>query len=239
MEILDKILLKAQIETKFLLEQKWGVRKPSDPFSIPKYQLKKYLPPDPVIIDCGAHIGADSVEFARIFPRAVIHSFEPVPAVFNNLKHATRKFNNIRCYNLALSDRSGMATMHVSGGASDASSSLLKPTGHKEDHPDVYFGDPIEVPALTLDEWAEQYRIPKIDFLWLDMQGFEYQMLQASSKILPAVMLIHSEVSMKESYSQSMIYSDFRQWLEGRGFSVVAEAIPEGADMGNALFMKS
>jgi hypothetical protein len=129
--------------------------------------------------------------------------------------------------------------MYVSSGSSDASSSLLKPTGHKEDHPDVYFENHIEVSTLTLDDWAETNNIPKVDFLWLDMQGFEYQMMQASATILPMVRLIHTEVSLREAYGQSLIYADFKKRLESRGFSVVAEAIPEGTDMGNALFVKS
>jgi FkbM family methyltransferase len=238
MKLLNKILLKAQIETRFLLEQKWRIRKPVDIYSIPKYLLKKYLPSNPVIIDCGAHTGGDSVELARIFPKGVVHCFEPVPAVFSNLKYNTRKYNNIHCYNLALSDKTGTAGMYVSSGSSDASSSLLQPTGHKEDHPDVYFEDRIEVTTLTLDDWAERNNIPKVDFLWLDMQGFEHQMMKASSRILPMVKLIHTEVSMREAYAQSLIYADFKKWMEGHGFSVVEEAIPQGADMGNALFVK-
>lgn len=238
MQILDKILLKAQIEAKYLLEQKWGIKKPSDPHSIPKYSLKKYVPDNPVIIDCGAHVGSDSIELVKMFPRAIVHSFEAVPGVFDSLKHNTRKFGNIFCYNLALSNKTGSAAMYVSSGSSDASSSLLEPTGHKEDHPDVYFRNRIEVATITLDDWAEKNNITKVDFLWLDMQGFEYQMMQASSRILPTVKLIHTEVSMREAYAESLIYKDLRKWLEGHGFSVVAEAIPKGSDMGNALFVK-
>jgi FkbM family methyltransferase len=239
MRILDKILLKAQIETKYLLEQKWGIKKPSDTHSIPKYALKKYIPHNPVIIDCGAHVGADSIELVKMFPKAVVHCFEPVPEIYRNLKYNTRKFGNISCYNLALSNKTGTAGMYVSSGSSDASSSLLEPTGHKEDHPDVYFKNHIEVETMTLDDWAEKNNITSVDFLWLDMQGFEYQMMQASSKILPTVKLIHTEVSMRETYAQSLIYADLRRWLESRGYSVVAEAIPEGSDMGNVLFVKS
>jgi FkbM family methyltransferase len=238
MELLDKIIMKARVETRFLLEQKWGVKRPSDPFSIPKHSLKKYLPPDPVIIDCGAHVGADSVELARIFPHAVIHSFEPVPDIFRHLKSNTRKYPNIHCYQLALSDTTGSTTMFVSSGNSDASSSLLSPTGHKDFHPDVLFENTIPVQTMTLDDWATTYQVPRVDFLWLDMQGFESHMLQASSHIFPGVSVIHTEVSLQEAYAKAMLYGDFRNWMQTKGFSVAAEAIPEGVDMGNALFIK-
>jgi FkbM family methyltransferase len=238
MEILNKIVLKAQIETRFLFEQKWGIRKPSDPYSIPKYTLKKYLPGNPVIIDCGAHIGADSVELSRIFSKGSIHSFEPIPHLFSELKHNARKYDNMHCYNVALSDKTGTAEMFVSSGSSDASSSLLQPTGHNQEHPDVYFKDKVKVTTLRLDDWAQTNKVAKVDFLWLDMQGFERTMLAASSVILPTVKLIHTEVSMREVYAQSSIYGEYKKWLEGVGFSVIVEAIPEGTDMGNALFVK-
>lgn len=238
MNIFEKIRLKTSIEARFLLEQKWGLKKPSDPYSIPKYLLRKYLPKKPVIIDCGAHVGADSVELAKLFPAASIHSFEPLPEIFKHLKRNTRKFQNIHCYQMALSNHSGFANMYVSSGISDASSSLLTPTGHRKDHPGVHFENNIQVPTITLDEWADKNNISQVDFLWFDMQGLEYRVLNASSEVLPKVKAIHSEVSMREAYAGSLLYPDFRAWLEGLGFTVVSEAIPEGVDMGNALFVK-
>ena len=63
MQILNDILLKFKISFNFLTKQKWGILKPNDPHSIPKYLLKKYLINKPIIIDCGAHIGS-----VQIFP---------------------------------------------------------------------------------------------------------------------------------------------------------------------------
>ena len=83
-----------QSRTRFLLEQKWGIVKPVDPFSISKSLLKKYLPKNAIMIDCGAHVGSDSIELARIFPQSMVHSFEPVPAIFSQLKKNTQPMNH-------------------------------------------------------------------------------------------------------------------------------------------------
>ncbi len=238
MNITNRILLKLRIEKRFLLEQKWGIKKPADPFSISKSILKKYLPKSPVIIDCGAHIGADSIELAKIFPKGKIHSFEPVPSVYKQLRSNSKNQSNIFCYKVALSNTNGIARMFVSNGSSDASSSLLAPTAHLTDHPDVYFDYNIEVQTQTLDTWATKNNIEKVDFLWLDMQGFELRMLQASNRILSTVKAIHTEVSTRETYENAVLYNDFRKWLEVQGFKVIAEAIPEGTDMGNVLFVR-
>ena len=76
MNLLEKITLKLSIEKRFFLEQRMGWKTPDDRYNIPKFLLRKYLPADSVIIDCGACDGSDSMELARIFPRAAIHSFE-------------------------------------------------------------------------------------------------------------------------------------------------------------------
>jgi FkbM family methyltransferase len=238
MNLFEKIKLKLDIESRFFLEQKWGFRKPKDPHAISKSLLVKLLPENPVIIDCGAHVGADSVELARIFPKGVVHSFEPVPEIFGYLKNSARKYSNIVCYQLALSNQDGTAKMHVSSGSSNASSSLLKPTGHIENHPDVYFDNTIDAQTLTLDSWAVKNNVSRVDFLWLDMQGFELHMLKASNVILPKVKAIYTEVSVKETYENAVLYSEFKEWLTGQGFKVAIEAIPEGTDMGNVLFVK-
>ena len=223
---------------KFYLEQDLAVIKPSDLYSIPKGLFKKYLPSNPVIVDCGSHVGSDSIDLGKIFPKAEIHSFEPVPEIFQQLKINTSKYKNIHCYPLALGDIDGKTEMFVSSLGSDASSSLLKPASHLIDHPNVLFESRIQVDILKLDTWAQENNVKKVDLLWLDMQGFEYQMLKASNKILPSVKVIHTEISTRETYEGVLTYNSFRKWLEEQNFNVAIEAIPEGTDMGNALFVR-
>jgi FkbM family methyltransferase len=238
MQLLNKIILKIKIEVRFYLEQKYGMLKPKDPINIPKYLLKKYLPSNPVIIDCGAHIGSDSIELARIFPNSKIFAFEAVPTIFKNLVKNTKEYKNIECCHLALSNMKGVASMYVSSGLSDASSSLLKPTGHIKNHNDVFFNEIIEVNTITLDEWAQISNVKHVDFLWLDMQGFELKMLKASPNLLKTVKAIHTEVSLQDSYENESLYNEYKIWLVENGFKVAIEAIPLNADMGNVLFIK-
>jgi FkbM family methyltransferase len=206
---------------------------------ISKAVLKKYLPVNPVIIDCGAHDGADSVELAKLFKKATIHSFEPVDELYLRLVNNTKPYHNINCYPIALADKNGNMDFYISTGRSDASSSLLEPKDHLMDHPDTFFADKVTVVTSTLDNWAKVNNINKVDMLWLDMQGFELNMLLASEAILESVSVIHTEVSMRETYSGVTQYNDYRSFLENKGFRVQIEAIPQGWDMGNVLFVKN
>ncbi len=206
--------------------------------NISKAYLKKFLPDNPVIVDCGAHNGSDSVQLARLFRKATIHSFEPVPGLFKMLLINSKPYNAISCYQLALADKSGYMDLYISEGASNASSSLLEPIQHLQDHPDTFFREKLTVKTNTIDDWAAENNIKKVDMLWLDIQGFELKMLSASKIILDSVSVIHTEVSTKETFKDVEVYNQYREFLESKGFEVELEAIPKGWDMGNVLFVK-
>lgn len=214
-------------------------------FAIPVYRqeriskkfIKKFLPVNPVSIDCGAHTGLDSIEISKIIG-GTVYSFEPLPSIFHKLINNTKRYSNIHCFQIALSDKSGREKFFVSEGSSDASSSLLEPDGHTKFHPDVHFNQVIEVEAKTLDQWADENKINKIDFLWLDMQGYELKMLKSSKKILKGVNVIHSEVSVKNTYKGAELYDEYAEWILGQGFQMKLECIPPGWDMGNVLYVR-
>ncbi|MBL7683264.1 MAG: FkbM family methyltransferase [Flavipsychrobacter sp.] len=215
-------------------------------FGIPKFigeriskrYISKFLPKKPIIIDCGSHDGGDSVEWANTLNGAIIHAFEPSPKVYDRLVQNAKLYGNIKCYKLALSDVNGTAKFYVSDGTSDGSSSLLEPNEHLVDHPGVYFNEVIDVRTITLDDWALQNNIQQVDMLWLDMQGFEMQMLKSSKKILQNVKVIHTEVSVKDTYKGVALYPELRDWLKSIGFTIQLECIPQGFDMGNVLFVR-
>ena len=236
MSLFKKIKIKLNTLKEFYVFQQmaWpGIKQDK----ISKSLIKKYLPVNPVIIDCGAHDGVDSVELYRIMG-GTVHAFEPVTSIYERLRERTRSYAQIKCYRLALSNQNSIQFFYVSEGASDASSSLLEPKEHLTDHPDTQFNNKVEVQTVTLDDWALQNNINAIDMLWLDMQGFELMMLKQSEKILKTVKVIHTEISTRETYKGVGLYKEYRAFLEEKGFRVILEAIPEGWDMGNVLFVR-
>lgn len=214
----------------------WTVRWSPPAIVIPKLHLRRFLPLNPVVVDAGAHIGVDTVEMSWLWRKGRIFAFEPVPDLFAQLQANTRDRSNVRCFPLALGERAGESTMFVSTGASDASSSLLRPTGHLADLPEVRFDQQIKVRTITLDAWAQEQGLSAVDLLWLDMQGYELSVLRASPRILQTVRAIHMEVSEHEQYAGAPLYSEVRQWLSEQGFQVKCEALQGGG--GNVLFLR-
>jgi FkbM family methyltransferase len=195
-----------------------------------------FLPENPVILEAGAHRGKDTVEMARVWPAGTIHAFEPVPSLYKKLEYSTKNLKNVHCYQLALGDKQGTEILHVSSGASDGSSSLLPPKEHLNVFPTVYFDEELPVTTTTLDAWAESNNIQKIDFMWLDLQGMELNVLKSGIHILQTVTAIYSEVSGIETYKDQTLYSDLTDWLASNGFHIEREVVENGG--GNVFFIR-
>ncbi len=205
--------------------------------SISKEFIKTLLPENPIIVEAGAHRGRDTIKLAKLFPLATIHAFEPIITLFSELQEKIADYPHIISYNYALGNSTGTANIYISSGTSDAASSLLKPELYSSERPGVLFNAENNIITMTLDDWATAHNIEFIDFMWLDMQGYEYAALSAGPKILSTVSLIHTEVNYTQRYTGHPLFSDYKNWLELQGFSLVLEA-KKTQTWGNALFQR-
>lgn len=207
------------------------------PGKIPLDTIRQYLPPNPSVFEAGAHVGSDTAEMAETWSDATIYAFEPIPKIFKQLQSNTKRFENVHSYKIAIGEKAGQMKIHVSGGDSDGSSSILAPKEHLNLHPNVTFSRQISVGVKDIDSWAKSEKLKTIDFLWLDLQGYELAALKGAKKVLKNVSAIHCEVNLVEVYKGAPLYSDLKNWLENYGFRVEIEAI-DWDDGGNVLFVK-
>lgn len=207
------------------------------PGEIPLGIIDTYLPNNPVIVEAGAHVGVDTLKIAEHWPASKVFAFEPLPELFKKLQASTNKLKNVECYQLALGQKNAKDKINISGGRSDGSSSMLKPKEHLKLHPDVTFNKQLVVEVVSLDSWLAKRKISKVDFLWLDLQGYEMSALEGAKQLLKSVSAIHTEINLVEVYEGAPIYKGLRLWLEAQEFKVAFEAI-DWDDGGNVLFVK-
>ena len=69
------------------------------------YNLK--IKDNPVIFDVGANQGQSIERFRKIFPKSIIHSFEPIKKEFEMLRNKYNKDENIKINNHAIGDEVG------------------------------------------------------------------------------------------------------------------------------------
>ena len=95
----------------------------------------------------------------------------------------------------------------------------------------------INIKTLTIDDWAKQHNISKVDFMWLDMQGIELQTLKASPNIIKTTKIIHTEVHYIENYAGVPLVDEVRAWFASQGFEILKE-LPENDEYGDITFIR-
>lgn len=117
----------------------------------------------PIILDCGSNIGLSVIFFKQRYPNSKVQAFEPDPQIFDVLTHNIRQFgfSDVELHQQAVwTDNMGV-DFWVEGGFSGR---IPKPgdTEHVTHVPSVRLFDLLETP---------------IDFLKLDIEGAEYEVL--------------------------------------------------------------
>jgi FkbM family methyltransferase len=206
--------------------------------------VQTYLSSNPLIVEAGAFLGHDTIKMATRWPQGVVHTFEPIPPVFQELVTRTTQFPNIRCHERALSTVTGVLPLHVSYKPTRTNwptqaSSLHAPFKRNEWSP-IQFPHTIQVPTVTLPDWMHQHQISKIDLLWLDLQGHELAVLQGAVDVLPQVQVIHTEVYFDQAYHNQPTHTEVVNWLESQNFVAVAQDFQNPPDwhFGNMIFVK-
>jgi FkbM family methyltransferase len=146
--------------------------------------LKKHIVTDrPVFFDVGANTGDYSRHLEREFPHAEIYAFEPNRKTFENLRN-NLSTGEVRCVNLALGSTKMMTTMYNYGDdkKSGRHASLYKEV-LVEFHQAPEIGE-IECEMTTIDDFCRSNRIQHIDFLKIDAEGHELDVLRGAQDFL-------------------------------------------------------
>lgn len=202
--------------------------------------VAKFLPENPVIFEAGGHYGCDTIRFATRWSNGTIISFEPNPNAFAKLLESTKDAENVYAYNLAVNNYNGVAILNVCYGTTgndpifEGASSLLDASECMKIH---YGGPKIEVPCVVLDDWCQENNIDHFDFMWLDLEGLELQILKSSPRILEKVKVIYTETNFFEFRKGTTQFRDLKHFLESAGFELLSHWYTEGLQ-GDAIFVK-
>lgn len=197
------------------------------------------------ILEAGAANAHDTNFFCSEMRNAQIYAFEPDPRFHDALREMANKYDNLKFNTSALSKDDGFVEFHLSTRIDEnnnkevwGSSSILKPKVHLQMHPQIKFDEqPLRVPCVNLDAWMKRSHVDKFDMMWLDLQGYEYDVVSTSPNSLNNCKLLYTEVNLLENYEGNVLYEKFRGFLEDRDFLPFIEELP-WKDAGNVLFVK-
>jgi FkbM family methyltransferase len=144
--------------------------------------LKVLCDEDSRVLDVGANIGMTALAFSQICPRGQIAAIEPVPRTFRYLQRnvAEAGARNLKIFNFALGRSVGTALMQ--GHPSNFACSFVadKYTIPADDHFSY------EVPVRRLDDTFSELSLDRLDFLKVDVEGFELEVFAGAQEILNA-----------------------------------------------------
>ena len=185
------------------------------------------------IIHVGAHYGEEIGEYVNNGIQEII-LFEPLSECFDILQRKIFDLNaNIEGYQVALGSSPGTAEMYISDNEMQ-SSSILKPKIHLTHHPHVKFNGIEEVEVDVLDNFDTK----DYNFLNMDVQGYELEVLKGGTGTLKHVDYVYCEVNRDELYEGNAYIQDIDDFLSKYDM-IRVETNWEGGLWGDALYIKN
>jgi FkbM family methyltransferase len=179
-----------------------------------------------VIFDVGSRDGLQSIEFYNHFPNATIYCFECNPNTINICKKNIENYKDrIHLIEGAVSDYDGEITFYPINqqqtitsweDGNPGASSIFKSNGTYTE--EYYIQYEITTNCHRLDSVMKLNNIPKVDIIWMDLQGAELLALKGLGDFLKGVQLIHTEVSYKEMYSGQVMFDELHSFMINNHF---------------------
>ena len=211
--------------------------------------LKNLLGESPrFILDVGANDGGTSSVFQSLFDSVFVHAFEPDPRAIANIENRLKlhkldgsRFALHRC---AVSNYDGDGEFFPSTGfhpgfpwystGYDLSGSLNRPLSSEYPGiPTIKFSEPFITPVVSLDRWANNHRLDRIDMIWMDLQGGELNAIRGGSDLVRKCDYIYLECE-----EERLVYENQPSRVE------IEAHLPEHSliavfDDGNILFRRN
>jgi FkbM family methyltransferase len=160
-----------------------------------------------VIYDIGACKGAWSRDVqTKCFPNADFFLFEANPAYVNDLK--ALEFTS---FNTVLSNP-GREYVEFFNGTNTGDSYYKENTGWYDEQ------SSIKLPCATLDSVIEKYNLPTPNFIKIDTQGSELDILAGAESIINKVDMIYTECPIIQYNEGSPNISEYLEYFKSKNF---------------------
>lgn len=144
------------------------------------YFIEQKLKPSDTFFDIGSNIGAYAYVAGQIIPAEQMYLFEPIPFLFNRLKNTFKKVN---IYKYAISNETGKTQFKIpfiNGQFLDTRGSVetnFKEVGEVK-------SKILNVDTITFDDFIQTNNISKVNFVKIDVEGHEMNVLSGAQKTL-------------------------------------------------------
>lgn len=150
-----------------------------------QYCGREFIKNNYTIIDAGANVGVFSLFAHHLSPRGDIYAFEPTPKIFAVLERnvtANNLSQNIHIINKALGDKDKRTMLMQSQEGLEGDNILVDSDSLKGR--ENIFMDSKEILMTTLDKFVQENDIRKVDFIKIDTEGYEKQIIKGAREVI-------------------------------------------------------
>lgn len=171
-----------------------------------------------VFFDVGANIGQSAKVYARRYPKSQIYCFEPVADTFKKLQQNLLNKRNFHCFNSAMGSCKMTAIIQLQRNSLENTlvnyeTSEILESGSAQ-------SETIEV--VTISDFCQEHKIGQIDFLKIDTEGYDLEVLKGADPLLREhrITYIQVEAGMGIHNTKHVALQQFMQYLEPKGYSL-------------------
>ncbi len=171
---------------------------------------------EPIIFDVGANVGNWSSRIHELFPKAELFLFEPQSACQKLI--AEKKIPRSTLIQKAVSSKGGQVIRMFTSGETSGIASIHQ-------RRDSYFSQTnfttFEISTLSLDDFIEENYITHVDFLKIDVEGHELEVLRGAIKSLEKKIIKSLSFEFGSGNINSRtFFRDFWDLLTALGYSI-------------------
>lgn len=166
-------------------------------------------------IDVGANTGQEALYILKKFPKTILHCIEPQIETFRILNENLGKCENIFCHHVAIGDKNGELILFQ--GEDDPS--MCRLINKDRAHEDI---DQLneKISLITLDEFCDVNNIGHINYLKIDTEGYDLNVLKGTERLhrCKSIDFIEVEAGMNPRNKYHVPFFDLKDFLEEREY---------------------
>jgi len=196
--------------------------------------IRKYSINVTGVIHVGGHIGQEMKTYRKNNVDNLI-VIEPQQVPFQKLKSVVDSldFPNIQLVNKALGNRCD--TVEMTCNDDGLCSSILNPKHVLEQYPDIIFDRKETVEMVTMDSVIGENH--NYNFLNMDTQGYELEVLRGAKKTLQKINYVYTEVNNTEVYENNALIEEIDEFLKDYNM-IRVETDWMGVTWGDAFYIR-
>tara|TARA_B100000035_G_scaffold289340_2_gene275665 strand:+ start:2729 stop:3493 length:765 start_codon:yes stop_codon:yes gene_type:complete len=215
---------------------------------------------DPLIFDVGSNVGQSVVKFKKIWPEATIHCFEPQIECWELLDKLSKDNDGVIINKFAVGrsneEKKEFFTHDLNSGISGFNKINLRSSDSIDLNEIIDQDSKVEeysktinhsrhVQVKSLNSYIEEMEIKKIDFIKIDTQSFDSEVIEGIGESLDIIDLIQTEIKLFDYYEKSSSFFEVESLIQPYGFklydiSYISKNPMNGrTDWVDALYVKS